>query len=106
MYRIGYLAPNSAATASHFTEPFRQGLRELGWVEGQNIVIEYRFAEGHFDRLPDLAAGVSRRQLPNITLQRTGGSRCSPRPLSGCVRRTRGRVASLTSYILASILTK
>jgi len=34
VYRIGYLAPNSAATAFHVTEPFRQGLRELGWVEG------------------------------------------------------------------------
>src|SRR6266545_1856054 len=47
-------------------EAFRQGLRELGWVEGQNIVIEYRSAEGHFDRLPDLAAELVRLKVDVI----------------------------------------
>ena len=51
--RIGYLSPSSSLTSD---EAFRQGLRELGYVEGKNIVIEYRFAEEKFDRLPDLAA--------------------------------------------------
>jgi putative ABC transport system substrate-binding protein len=54
-YRIGYLSQGSPAVAPGLLEAFRQGLRELGWIEGQNIVIEYRFAEGQVDRLPGLA---------------------------------------------------
>src|SRR5919109_999519 len=56
--RIGYLTP-SADTDPHvqsFIEAFRHGLRELGWVEGKNIVIEWRFAAGRLDRLPGLVA--------------------------------------------------
>lgn len=54
--RIGFLSPGSPAAAPKLLEAFRQGLRELGWVEGQNIAIEWRFAEGKFERLPELAA--------------------------------------------------
>jgi putative tryptophan/tyrosine transport system substrate-binding protein len=53
--RIGYLAPNLAASP-HLHEAFRQGLRDLGYVESQNVVIEYRSAEGKPERLPALAA--------------------------------------------------
>jgi putative ABC transport system substrate-binding protein len=53
--RIGYLAGNLAAFP-HLPEAFRQGLRDLGYVEGRNVVIEYRDAEGKYDRLPALAA--------------------------------------------------
>jgi ABC-type uncharacterized transport system substrate-binding protein len=53
--RIGYLAPN-LATSSHLAEAFRQGLRDLGYVEGRNLVIESRGAEGKFERFPALAA--------------------------------------------------
>jgi len=53
--RIGYLSTNLAATP-HLPEAFRQGLRDLGYVEGRNLVIEYRDAEGKVDRLPALAA--------------------------------------------------
>ena len=60
VYRIGYLAGGSSTSVAHLIEAFRQGLRELGWVEGQNIVIEYRSAEGRSDRLPDLAAELVR----------------------------------------------
>ena len=52
VHRIGYLTSGSAAATPRSVEAFRQGLRELGWVEGQNIVIDYRFAEGRSDRLP------------------------------------------------------
>jgi putative ABC transport system substrate-binding protein len=53
--RIGYLA-SSLASGLHVTEAFRQGLRDLGYVEGRTVVIEYRDAEGQLNRLPALAA--------------------------------------------------
>jgi putative ABC transport system substrate-binding protein len=64
--RIGYLAAGSPSGGPHLLEAFRKGLRELGWVEGQNIVIDYRFAEGRFDRLPDLAAELVRLKVDII----------------------------------------
>jgi putative tryptophan/tyrosine transport system substrate-binding protein len=54
--RIGYLGATSRSINPARIEAFRQGLRELGYVEGKNIVIEYRYAEGKLDRLPALAA--------------------------------------------------
>ena len=54
--RVGYLAPSLSAEASRLIEAFRQGLRELGYVEGQNIALELRSADGRVDRFPVLAA--------------------------------------------------
>src|SRR5882724_4114985 len=54
--RIGYLSSVDPATESTRSEPFRLALRELGYIEGQNIVIEYRYAEGKRDRAPELVA--------------------------------------------------
>ncbi len=54
--RIGYLSAANLATNPHMHEAFRQGLRDLGYVEGRNVVIEYRSAEGKYERLPALAA--------------------------------------------------
>jgi len=68
--RIGYLAGPSLSSMSARTEAFRQGLRELGYVEGKNIVMEYRYAEGKLDRLPALAAELVRLKLDVIV---TGG---------------------------------
>ncbi len=64
--RIGFLGTRTLSDTSPFLDAFRQGLRELGWVEGQNIVIDYRFAEGRFDRLPDLAAELVRLKVAII----------------------------------------
>ena len=61
--RIGIL---SVALAPTTIEALRQGLRELGWVEGQNIIIEYRYAQGKVDRLPDLASELVRLQVEVI----------------------------------------
>src|SRR5215471_12833635 len=58
--RIGWLGGTSPAVNPAVLEAFRYGLREHGWVEGQNVVIEYRWAEGRFERLPDLAAELVR----------------------------------------------
>src|SRR5437762_3572252 len=64
--QIGFLVPDSQSAASIRTEAFRQGLHELKYVEGQNIVIEYRFAEGKIDRFPDLAAELARLKVDII----------------------------------------
>jgi putative tryptophan/tyrosine transport system substrate-binding protein len=56
VHRIGVLSARSSSTESTRAEAFRQGLRELGYVEGKSIAIDYRYAEGKFERLPDLAA--------------------------------------------------
>jgi putative tryptophan/tyrosine transport system substrate-binding protein len=64
--RIGFLAAGFPSTHSTYIEAFRQGLRDLGYVEDQNILIEYRYAEGKFDRLPDLAAELVRLKVDVI----------------------------------------
>ncbi len=56
MYRIAYLGNSSAALESELVAAFRQGLQDLKYVEGQNIAIEYRWAEGRYDRFPALVA--------------------------------------------------
>ena len=60
--RIGYLGLN-LATSPHVAEAFRQGLRDLGYVEGRNLVIESRSAEGKFERLPALRPNWLRSRL-------------------------------------------
>ncbi len=64
--RIGYLSATSPSANVGRIEAFRQGLRELGYVEGKNIVIEWRYAEGKFDRLPALAAELVRLKVDVI----------------------------------------
>ena len=70
--RIGYVGTR---TPSDFgLDAFRQGLGELGWVENRNIVIEYRFAEGRLDRLPDLAAELIRLKVDILVTHSTPGA--------------------------------
>ncbi len=64
--RIGLLSPFSPSDTALWHQAFRQGLRDLGWVEGKNISIEYRYAEGRNDRLPDLAADLVRLKVDII----------------------------------------
>src|SRR5215468_10991532 len=64
--RIGFLGVSSPSDRPPLLEAFRQRLRELGWVEGQNIVIDYRYAQDRVDRLPDLAAELVRLKVDLI----------------------------------------
>ena len=70
--RIGFLLAPPRTALSEALDAFRQGLRELGYMDGQNILIEYRYAEGKFDRLPDLAAELVRLKIDLIVA--AGGS--------------------------------
>jgi putative ABC transport system substrate-binding protein len=63
---IGFLSVTDPAAAAAVLEPFRQGLHELGYVEGQTIVLEERWAEGTLDRLPDLATELVQRKVDII----------------------------------------
>jgi putative ABC transport system substrate-binding protein len=64
--RIGYLNPGDPGSRTYRTEAFRQGLRELGYIEGKNIIIEYRFAEARPGRLPELARDLVRLKVDII----------------------------------------
>src|SRR5262249_7029972 len=68
---IGFLSSLSPADDAHFLPAFRQGARETGYVEGQNVAIEYRWAQDQYDRLPDLAADLVRRQVAVIAARDT-----------------------------------
>jgi putative ABC transport system substrate-binding protein len=63
---IGFLRDTSLANSTHLVAAFRQGLKEAGFVEGQNVAIEYRSAEDQADRLPALVADLVRQQLALI----------------------------------------
>src|SRR5947209_20600992 len=63
---IGYLITGSPGPNAPFAAAFREGLGETGYVEGQNLAIEYRRAEGHYDRLPALAADLVARNVDVI----------------------------------------
>ena len=63
---IGFVHFASPGPFAHYVVAFRQGLSVTGYVEGENLGIEFRWAEGHYDRLPDLAADLVRRQVAVI----------------------------------------
>jgi len=74
MSRVGYLGSSSPSLEPHYVEAFRQKLRDLGHVEGENIVIEYRWAEGQDDRLPNLATELVRLEPDIIVTTGTPGA--------------------------------
>ena len=75
--RIGYLAPTFPSSAPVRREALRQGLRELGYVEGKNIVIEWRFAEDKADRLAGLAAELVRLKVEVIVTSGPAATRAA-----------------------------
>jgi putative ABC transport system substrate-binding protein len=66
IFRIGFLDPSTASGSTVFLDAFRQELSKLGWIEGKNITIEYRFAEQKRERLPELAAELVRLKVDLI----------------------------------------
>ena len=79
MAHVGWLSPGSQSSDRSFTASFREGLRELGWIEGQNIAIESRWAEGKFERLPDLAMELVRLKVDVIVANVTQASLAAKR---------------------------
>src|SRR6266550_3258284 len=63
---VGLLSSGSAWESAHLVAAFRQALGQTGYVEGRNVSVEYRWAEGHYERLPTLAADLVRRQAAVI----------------------------------------
>jgi len=71
---VGYLGNSSPSLEEDLLAAFRQGLRELGYTEGQNIIIEYRWAEGRSDRFPDLVSDLVRTKVDAIVTAGTPGA--------------------------------
>jgi putative ABC transport system substrate-binding protein len=75
--RIGVLTPQSRATSTPVWDSFRAGLSELGWEEGKNIVLESRYADGQFDRLPTLAEELVKLNVSVIVAANSPGTRAA-----------------------------
>ena len=71
VFRIGFLDASTASGSAVLVEAFRQELSKLGWIEGKNITIEYRFAEQKTERLPELAADLVRLKVDLIVVSGT-----------------------------------
>ena len=74
VYRIGYLSAPSRESVQRGLDAFLQRLQELGWVDGKNLAIEYRWAEGHVGRLPELAAELVERKVDLIVAPATSAA--------------------------------
>ncbi len=74
VYRIGFLGNSTAALEANLVGPFREGLRDLGYVEGRNVLIEYRWAEGKYERFPALIAELLAQKMEVIVTAGTPAS--------------------------------
>ena len=82
LYRIGLLGVTSQAEYGRLIDALRTGLRQLGYEEGKNIAVEYRWAEGRYDRLPELAAELVRLKVDVIVTHSTPGSQAAKQATS------------------------
>jgi putative ABC transport system substrate-binding protein len=85
---VGFLSTASPAPFAHLLAGFHRGLQDTGFIEGRNVAMEYRWADGRYDRLPDLAADLVRRQVAVIV---TSGGQKMP----GCPRMAIERLAQI-----------
>jgi putative tryptophan/tyrosine transport system substrate-binding protein len=74
LYRIGFLGNSTPALEANLVGPFREGLRDLGYVEGRNVLIEYRWAEGNYERFPALIAELIAQKVDVIVTAGTPAS--------------------------------
>ena len=73
VYRVGFLVPRSSANFGGRIEAFRAGMRELGYIEGANLSIDWRFADGEYDRLPALASQLIQSKIDVLVVDSTPG---------------------------------
>src|ERR1700752_2793944 len=71
IFRIGFLDDSTASNIAVRLEAFRQEMSKLGWIEGKNVAIEYRFAEGKLERLPELAVALVGLKVALVVAQGT-----------------------------------
>ena len=81
-YRIGFLGVFSYPEYRRLFDALQKGLRQLGYEEGKNIVIEYRWAEGRYDRLPELAADLVKLKIDVLVVHSTPGARAAKQATS------------------------
>jgi putative tryptophan/tyrosine transport system substrate-binding protein len=100
IFRIGFLDASNASGMAVLVDAFRQELTKLGWIEGKNIVIEYRYAEGNQRRLPELAAELAILKVDVIVASGAAGLAAKmlpkPSPLSSLQFKIRLRAGSWT----------
>jgi putative tryptophan/tyrosine transport system substrate-binding protein len=77
---IGFMHTLSPEIVAEYVAAFHRGLGQAGYVEGRNAAVEYRWAQGHYDRLPELAADLVRRKINVLAAMGGDPSRKSPRP--------------------------
>ena len=103
MPAIGFLQIGSVDDAPHFLATFHQGLKEAGFVDGQNVVIEYRWADGQFDRLPAMAADLVSRRVAVIVAGGGSGGAQGRQPQQYRSSSISGLIRSLSASSPASI---
>ena len=92
---VGSLQTGTPGGTAHMTAAFHRGLKEVGYVEGQNVEVVYRYADGQYDRLPTLVADLVNRQValigafgpPAAQAAKAAGRRTWKRRSAGCLRR-------------------
>ncbi len=100
VYRIGFVSPTSSGPT---IDAFRQGLRELGYVEGQNVIVEARFAEGWSERLPELVAEVLRLKVDVLVVGSTLGALAAKRATTTVPIVFAGLIDPVATGIVASL---